>query len=377
MRFSGGRRDSERGGVSGAVLLTGATGLLGMETLVRLIDREQEEIIVIVRAEDDAGLRRRLQSLSARLYESPGVLADRVHAVRGDLTAAGIGLGREDRRRIVGSVDRIIHCAASISFEMPLEGARAINVEGLARVIALAREIARDGSLRRIVHVSTAYAGGRCSGSFGEADLDVGEDFRNTYERSKYEGERLLHTAADLPAVIARPSIVVGHHASGWTPTFNVIYLPMRAVERGLLRELPALPDSIVDFVPVDYVADGLIALLEDGGARGTYHLVAGQGALTAAELVDLHSLVSGQDPVRLIAPASEEDSGALGTYAHYFDVRCSFDDARAREALVRAGVEKPAPTEYLGRLIAYARTTRWGKRPISREAAMSLVAAA
>ena len=51
----------------------------------------------------------------------------------------------------------------------------------------------------------------------------------------------------------------------------------MRAFERGLLQEVPAREDSIVDFVPVDYVTDGILALLDDDDAHGTYNLVAGE----------------------------------------------------------------------------------------------------
>jgi long-chain acyl-CoA synthetase len=175
--------------------------------------------------------------------------------------------------------------------------------------------------------------------------------------------------------VIARPSIVVGHRASGWTPAFNVIYWPIRAFERGLLEEVPARPDSIVDFVPVDYVADGVVGLLDDAEAHGTYHLVAGEQALSAGELVELHSSLLGQAPVRF-APqdaAAELPHGAEA-YVPYFDVQCSFTDARACKILKRTGVVKPDPRDYLGQLIAYAHKTRWGKRPVSRQAAMGEV---
>ncbi|HYM54863.1 MAG TPA: SDR family oxidoreductase, partial [Solirubrobacteraceae bacterium] len=259
--------------MSGAILLTGATGFLGMETLARLLEDGGEEVVAVVRASDDAGARERLGNVLASLYDEPPPAASRVRAVRGDLLQPSLGLSAHDRAEVVGSVDRIVHCAASISFDLPLVQAREINVEGVARVIELAREIAAAGRLRRLVHVSTAYVSGRHSGSFGEEDLDVGQEFRNTYERSKHEAERLLGEAADLPVAIARPSIVVGHRASGWTPAFNVIYWPMRAFERGLLQEVPARPDSIVDFIPVDYVTDGIVALLHDEGARGAYSL--------------------------------------------------------------------------------------------------------
>jgi thioester reductase-like protein len=363
--------------MSGEILLTGATGFLGMDVLARLIERGGEQIVVLLRARDDDGARERLKDVLARLYDEPPARAADVRAVRGDLLEPRLGLSARDHARLLGSVEQIVHCAASISFDLPLERAREINVGGVQRVIALAREIAAAGALRRVVHVSTAYVSGRHAGEFGEQDLDLGQEFRNTYERSKHEAERLLREADDLPLAIARPSIVVGHRTSGWTPVFNVLYWPMRAFERGLLKEVPAREDSIVDFVPVDYVTDGILALLDDQQARGTYNLVAGERALSAGELVELHSSVSGREPARF-APAQAADGLPAGaeTFVPYFDVRCRFGDERAREVLERAGVEKPQAGEYLGRLIAYAHATGWGKRPVSREASFLLGAA-
>jgi thioester reductase-like protein len=363
--------------MSGAILLTGATGFLGMDALARLIERDGdgEQIVVLVRARDDADARERLRAVLARLYDEPPAAAARVRAVRGDLLQPGLSLSQADRDQLIASVDRIIHCAASISFELPLEEAREINVEGVARMIELAREIAAAGSLTRFVHVSTAYVSGRHAGEFSEGDLDVGQEFRNTYERSKNEAERLLGEASDLPIAIGRPSIVVGDRTSGWTPVFNVLYWPMRAFERGLLDEVPAREDSIVDFVPVDYVTDGILALLDDEGAEGTYNLVAGAQALSAGELVELHSTVTGRAPVRFVAQETTAGLPAgAETFVPYFDVHCRFDDTRARGLLERAGAERPDPRDYLGRLIAYAHRTSWGKRPISRQAAREVV---
>jgi thioester reductase-like protein len=373
--------------VSGAILLTGATGFLGMDALARLIDRDRDEVVVLVRASDDEAARARLDGVLARLYDEPPAGAARVSAVRGDLLEPGLGLSAGDRARLVGSVDRIVHCAASISFELPLAEAREINVRGVERVIELAREIAAAGTLRRFVHVSTAYVSGRHAGEFSEDDLDVGQEFRNTYERSKNEAERLLRAAAgELPLAVARPSIVVGHSVSGWTSAFNVLYWPMRAFDRGLLQEVPARADSIVDFVPVDYVTDGVLALLDDEAAVGTYNLVAGELALSAGELVTLHASITGREPVRFVevGDAGDGNGGHAGggggvlpagaeTFAPYFDVRCRFADERARGVLTGIGVEKPDPREYLGRLIAYAQASNWGKRAGTREGSFLL----
>jgi thioester reductase-like protein len=372
--------------MSGALLLTGATGFLGMDALARLIEREDEqyEIAVLIRARDDAGAQQRLREVLARLYDEPPAAARRVRAVRGDLLEPGLGLSAGDRQWLIDSVERIVHCAASISFELPLEQARESNVLGVERVLELARAIADAGTLRRIVHVSTAYVSGRHAGEFRERDLDVGQEFRNTYERSKHEAERLLRGADDLPLAVARPSIVVGDSVSGWTSAFNVLYWPMRAFERGLLDEVPAREDSIVDFVPVDYVTDGILALLDDDAATGTYNLVAGEDALSAGELVQLHSAVTGREPVRFVAQRDhdgERDGDGAGgvpaggeSFVPYFDVRCRFGDERARELLACAGVVRPDPQDYLARLIAYARASAWGKRAMTRQGAFSAV---
>jgi nucleoside-diphosphate-sugar epimerase len=356
--------------MSGAILITGATGFLGMEMLAQLLERTDEEIVLMVRAPDARAAQARLHETLGRLFDRPGDIGRRVSAISGDLLERGLGISAQDRRRVQGSVERVIHCAASISFEMPLEQARAINVAGSARVIELASSIAGGGNLAGVVHVSTAYVGGLREGSFSELDPGPGQTFRNTYEHSKCEAEQLWREA-DLGAVIARPSIVVGHRASGWTPAFNVIYWPMRAAERGLLREIPGRPDSIVDFVPVDYVAEGVLGLLNDVDAHGTYHLVAGAEALTVGELADLHAGVTGHPPMRF-ATASGQSELAANAYSPYFDVRCRFDDSRMRAVLARVGIQKPLPREYLGQLLAYAHATRWGKHPLTRQSAIA-----
>ncbi len=63
--------------MSGAILLTGATGFLGMDTLARLIEREGEQVVVLVRARDDDGARERLNGVLARLYDEPPAAAAR------------------------------------------------------------------------------------------------------------------------------------------------------------------------------------------------------------------------------------------------------------------------------------------------------------
>src|SRR5207247_7558545 len=129
-----------------------------------------------------------------------------------------------DRAELEANVGRVIHCAASISFTLPLAEAREINVTGTRRVLELAHELPQ---LERFVHVSTAYVAGRSPNAFGEQHVG-GSDFRNTYERTKLEAEVVVGAAEELPTAIVRPSIVVGEADSGWTSAFNVLYWPLQ-----------------------------------------------------------------------------------------------------------------------------------------------------
>ena len=357
--------------MSEAVLLTGATGFLGMEVLARLLEAGEHEIVAPVRAPDQAGADARMDQVLATLYRGGGdpELRARVTAVPGDVTEPGLGLGHA-RHDVLERTGAIVHCAASISFSLPLAEARAINVEGTREVLALAR--AAPG-LERLVHVSTAFVSGRWEGSFREDQLDEGQGFRNTYEQTKWESEHLVGAADDLPTVIARPSIVMGESDSGWTPAFNVLYWPLRAFSRGLIDAVPASEAAQVDVVPVDYVADGIVALLA-GREPGVVNLVAGERAPSVGLLIELACAHFDRPRPTVVPPGSAQGTGPAdeqgGVYLPYFSMGVTFDDARARALLGPRGIACPPFAAYFDRLMDYADRARWGKRPLTREEA-------
>ena len=69
----------------GAVLLTGATGFVGMELLRRFLERGERRIHALVRAADD-------RAAAERLPDHP-----RLHAVAGDIEEPGLGLSESTR----------------------------------------------------------------------------------------------------------------------------------------------------------------------------------------------------------------------------------------------------------------------------------------
>jgi thioester reductase-like protein len=366
------------------ILLTGATGFVGMAVLARLL-AAGHEVHCLIRASDDAEADSRLRAVLQRV-EAPST--GRAVAIAGDLTAPRLGLGdRHDE--LAARVGTVIHSAASVAFDLPIEEARAINVEGTRRVLDFAGAVP---GLRRVAYVSTAYVAGDRRGTVYEDDRESGT-FRNSYERSKHEAEALVRSST-LPWTIARPSIVVGESTTGWTASFNVLYGPLRAFDAGAYPVLPARRRSPVDVVPVDYVADAVAALAHHPEAEGgTFHLTAGSNTSTVGEIMGLatgrfdrpaprlvpprayrklvHPLV-----LRRVTPSTRRLLERSEVYFPYFAMRLRFDDARSRALLAPMGIAPARLDDYFGRIIEFARAARWGKRPLDRAAAAELAGA-
>ena len=224
------------------------------------------------------------------LWRDPAPYRGRVRAVAGDLTAPGLGIDPAERTALAEEVGAVLHCAASISFDLPLEEARQINVEGTREVIGFAREAKALGRLERFLHVSTAYVAGAYPGTFRERQLVAGQEFRNTYEQTKCEAEQIVAAADDLSPAVARPSIVMGESDSGWTPAFNVLYWPLRAFSRGLFDTVPGARRRAAWTSCRSTTWPTAIVHLLDRSEAGVFNLVAGREAPTVAELIELGS---------------------------------------------------------------------------------------
>jgi thioester reductase-like protein len=375
--------------------LTGATGFVGQAVLARLLERTDRHIHALVRAENQENADARVRGVLAALYDDVDRYAHRVHAVPGDLVEPDLGLSPETRDRVAAEVDEILHCGASVSFELPLRESRAINVAGTARTLGLAEACQHRGGLRRMTYVSTAYVAGTRGGEVREDELEAGQRFHNPYEQSKHEAEAMVRGHQDkLPITIARPSIVVGERGTGWTSSFNVVYGPLRAFASGAFAVLPGRRGAIVDVVTVDYVADAILALAAAPEAEGdTYHVVAGDQAATLGELGELAAERFDQPMPRLLpwpvyrrlvhpfvlrraSPGTRRALKRSEMFFPYFSLSVHFDDRRARALLDPLGIRPVAMSDHFDALIDFAEAARWGRNPISRARAAELVAA-
>ena len=156
------------------VLVTGASGFLGKAVVAVLLREAPDlaEVRLILRAGDDAAAQERLRTevLPSEAFDPLRERAEaafgdgRLRAVAGDFRSEDLGRGEGDDG--LAGIDVAVHCAASVSFEEPLDEILDLNVLGALRLVRALREGAEasGGAVPAFVHVSTAYAAGMRNG---------------------------------------------------------------------------------------------------------------------------------------------------------------------------------------------------------------------
>lgn len=249
--------------------LTGGTGSLGTELAAGLCRMPDTRVYALVRGSCREEAYHRLRGVwhhDKALYESIG---KQIIPVCGDFTVHGLGLSNEDRSEIEDAVTVVIHAGAETGFTKSSYELEITNHTGTRNMLTFAGGI-RD--LRRFVYVSTAYVAGQKKGIVMEND-PVAVEFSSLYEKSKAKAETLVR-ASGLPFSICRPGMIVGDSETGWIGTFNTIYYVLKQMLLGKMPVLPVSPDTSLNIVPGDYVAESILKIcFADEAAGKTFHL--------------------------------------------------------------------------------------------------------
>ena len=304
-----------------AIFLTGSTGYIGAHIASILLQRHSDRLNVLVRAKTEEEANERLWhalQLHLDFPEFRDSLETRISVFRGDLTDARFGLESAEYARLVGTTEAVIHCAASLNRKSE-KSCLNVNLRGTLEVAQLARRAQDAHGLRRFSQVSTVAVAGHRSHEVVSEDesIDWNRSDYDPYARTKKFCEHMVRELLpEVPRTVFRPSIVLGDSRRAETTQFDMV----RAFV--FLAGLPVLPfrsTDRIDIVPVDYVAESIVALHQKPDPlHEIYHLSSGTASETFGQLT--HALAEAAGKMEpLYWPGLERQfSSAVSWLSHY-----------------------------------------------------------
>ena len=206
------------------IAITGGTGFLGTALIERLLRRAPGcELVLLIRPsqrrsveqrarreifKNDAFdlLRSQLDPTAADGGETfDAMIERRVQVIGGDVSSDGLGLD-EAGREVLATCDTVIHSAATVSFDSPLDLAVEVNLLGPSRIASTLHDICEPNRLPHLVAVSTCYVAGNRKGAAPEEPVDENAFWFGVDWRSEVAASR--RSRADFEAESRRPDML-------------------------------------------------------------------------------------------------------------------------------------------------------------------------
>ena len=275
------------------ILLTGATGFLGIHVLKELLESTGPDTTIwcLLRGKGSLTPERRLRSMLVYYFDKDysSLLGSRIHTVEGDIT-------RPESLEALEGIDMVFNCAANVKHFSKGTDIEDINYGGVKNLVAFCES--RDAYL---VQVSTESVGGLTPGTvpdmLTEQMLFFGQLTDNQYVHSKFLAERYIlerMVNGRLKAKIMRAGNLSPRAEDG---EFQVNMNANASMGRlKALKMLEACPYQLlegqIEFTPIDQAALAMVLLAATPLKNCVFnvsnnHIVPMDDVLTRLETID------------------------------------------------------------------------------------------
>ena len=282
----------------GNVLLTGATGYLGIHILRELIDSDAKQIYCLVRGKSQEAAESRLRTLLYYYFADAfkHLFGQRLHIVLGDVT--------EDISHLLPltshlSIDTVFNCAAIVKHFSEGTEIEDVNIGGAKRCVDFCLKTGAQ-----LVHVSTASTRGLWAGTikdevFTEQRFYMGQFLGNKYIYSKFMAERLILDAValhGLRAKIMRVGNLAARSTDGeFQANFSTNSFMGRIKVYNMLGCCPyAMRNKQVEFSPINEVSKAIVLLATTPTDNTVFHPYNIHGQFLGDVLLGLKSVGEG-----------------------------------------------------------------------------------
>ena len=249
----------------GDVVLTGATGFLGIHVLKYLIENTNKKIYCFLRKGKMSSLVAKMKHYLMYYFDNSydDLFGKRLFLISGDITE------KETLEYLTNyKFDAIFNLAACVKHFGNDDTIFKVNVKGVENLIDFCLKYNK-----KLIHVSTAsVAGSTYEGSdiankkITEDVLNFGQDISNKYVNTKFQAESLILkniTSNNLKAKIIRVGNLMSRYSDG---EFQI-----NSLENAFMKKLKAYysmkafpmsqMDELCEFSPVDCVAESIVKL--------------------------------------------------------------------------------------------------------------------
>lgn len=279
------------------ILLTGATGFLGIHLLEKLLINKECDIFCLTRGKN-------MREAEERLYQRLNFyfhgkynreLGKRIKIVLGDITQDKLGMDEQTYELLLNKTDLLIHSAAIVKHYGLFQDYLDVNIRGTERIV----DFCLTGDIRLNYVSSISVSGNYLTDNlnhepmdFTERDLYIGQDLEgNVYVRSKFEAENYIYqnVKRGLAADIYRIGVLTGRCCDGHFQNNiqeNAFYERIKTIID--LRAIPELwLDQQIEFTPVDSCSDAFAKLVSVSPGTRVYHLY-NHKTIRLSRLVDI-----------------------------------------------------------------------------------------
>ena len=276
----------------GNILLTGATGFLGIHVLRELLQSETGMIYCLIRSKANLSGLDRLKSLAFYYFEDildEKVFDERIEVIEGDITDF-----KHFEKIISLNIDTVINCAANVKHFSSGTDIEDINLGGVINGLKFAKM-----KNAKYVQVSTYSVAGESINNFPpldviftENDLFIGQGIDNQYISSKFLAERAVLEAAvedDLDVKVMRVGNLMARSSdSEFQINFESNGFINRLKAFVTMGKMPyAILSNNVEFSQIDITAKSIIALAKTPKECVVFHPYNSHN-ITFADIIDI-----------------------------------------------------------------------------------------
>ena len=259
----------------GDIMITGATGFLGIHVLKAYLDNYDGKVYCLVRKGKYESMEKRMMHMLMYYFDNPcqELFGERIICVDGDITS------KEQVEKFADyKFNTIINCAACVKHFAAGDVLEKINVHGVENLI----EFCKNNG-RRLIQISTVSVAGEGSDGvppmsrvFNENDLYIGQNITNEYIRTKFLAERAVLEAVSsgLDGKVIRVGNLMSRNSDG---EFQINF-----ITNGFLRSLRGYEavgkfpigamHEVTEFSPIDSTALAVLRLVQTDRRFTVFH---------------------------------------------------------------------------------------------------------